>query len=104
MKTLIIGRFQPLHDGHRALIQRVIDDGNDPVIGLRDTPLSEKNPYPIEVRQRMLRESFPNIHIVVLPNIEEVVYGRDVGYTIRRIHLSPELEAISATKIRNGEL
>jgi hypothetical protein len=35
-----------------------------------------------------------------LPNITNIVYGRDVGYKIEKIELSPELQAISATDRR----
>jgi hypothetical protein len=37
---------------------------------------------------------------VALPNITNVFYGRDVGYTVERILLDETTEAISATKLR----
>ena len=39
--------------------------------------------------------------MVLLPNITNVFYGRDVGYAVERIVLDEETEAISATKIRS---
>lgn len=36
--------------------------------------------------------------VVPLPNITNICYGRDVGYTVERIVLEDETEAISATK------
>jgi len=36
-----------------------------------------------------------------LPNITNIVYGRDVGYRITRVGLEPEIERISATQIRS---
>jgi hypothetical protein len=38
--------------------------------------------------------------IQVVPNITEIVYGRDVGYSINKIELPEEIQQISATKIR----
>ena len=38
--------------------------------------------------------------IVQLPNITNIIYGRDVGYKIERIDLDEATQAISATKIR----
>jgi len=38
--------------------------------------------------------------VVALPNITNVFYGRDVGYSVERIVLDEPTEEISATKIR----
>jgi hypothetical protein len=35
-----------------------------------------------------------------MPNITNIVYGRDVGYKIERIELGAEIESISATAER----
>jgi hypothetical protein len=35
-----------------------------------------------------------------VPNITNIFYGRDVGYSIERIDLSQELQDVSATKVR----
>ena len=39
--------------------------------------------------------------IMDVPNIVDITYGRDVGYTISEERLDEEIENISATKIRN---
>lgn len=39
--------------------------------------------------------------VVPLPNITNVFYGRDVGYSVERIILDETLEAISATGLRS---
>ena len=41
-----------------------------------------------------------NAVVVPLPNITNVFYGRDVGYTVERIVLDETTEAISATQVR----
>jgi adenylylsulfate kinase len=38
--------------------------------------------------------------VVPLPNITNIFYGRDVGYTIEQLSLSDEIEQISATDQR----
>lgn len=100
--SLFIGRWQPLHEGHRKLIQTVIDEGKQVCIGIRDTEISQNNPYTIEQRREMISVAFPEAKIVVVPDIEEIVYGRDVGYRIRELRLPPEIEVVSGTNIRDN--
>jgi hypothetical protein len=37
---------------------------------------------------------------MVLPDIEGVYYGRDVGYKVEQLQAPSEIQQISATKIR----
>ena len=39
--------------------------------------------------------------ILEVPNIVNITYGRDVGYKIEQERLDADIEAISATKIRD---
>lgn len=105
MRSLFIGRYQPLHDGHIKLIKKVLDEEGKPVvIALRDTPIDEHNPFTIEERKEMFKKVFGNqVELIVIPDIAEVCYGRKVGYKIRRIRLNKQIEEISATKIRNSK-
>lgn len=98
--SLFIGRWQPLHDGHKALFQTVLDEGKNLCVGIRDTPLSDTDPFTVDERTEMIKKAFPMAKIIVIPDIEEIVYGRKVGYGVRELHLSPELEQISGTEIR----
>lgn len=105
--SLFIGRFQPFHGGHRTLIETVLKKGKPVLIAIRDTELSKKNPYTVTERwtmiQRELRKYGELVKIITIPDIDEVCYGREVGYLIRRIHLDGETEQISATKIRSSQ-
>ena len=101
-KSLFIGRWQPFHDGHKALIQTALDRGKKVLIAIRETPLDEKNPYTVEERAQMIKEALPEVEVMSIPDIDEVIYGRDVGYKVIQERLSPELEAISGTKIRDS--
>ncbi len=105
--SLFIGRYQPFHEGHKKLIETVMKEGKPVIIAIRDTEISKKNPYTVTERwtmiQRALKKYSSLVKIVAIPDIDEVCYGRDVGYLIRRIDLDGETENISATKIRSKE-
>ncbi len=101
--SLFIGRWQPLHEGHLALFNKVRQEGKNILIGIRDTPLNKNNPYTIAERIAMINEKIPDAKTVVIPDIEEVVYGRGVGYEIREIKLENKIEKISATEIREND-
>lgn len=107
LHSLVIGRFQPLHDGHKKLIQRLLDEGKRPLVALRDTGINEDNPYSVEERKKMFEEAFGDkVTVISIPDIEEVIYGRKVGWEIREIRLDEKTESISATEIRrraNGQ-
>ena len=102
--SLFVGRFQPFHEGHKSLIESVLKLGKPVVIAIRDSEISHKNPFSTAERwsfiQNTLREYGELVKIVVIPDIDEICYGRDVGYQIRRIDLDEEIERISATYVR----
>jgi len=103
--ALFVGRYQPFHDGHKALIAEGIRRVGQVCIGVRDTHgLDDKNPFGFEaVRSRIehgLREFEGRFVVVPLPNITDIFYGRDVGYRIERIELDTSLEQVSATDLR----
>lgn len=99
--SLFIGKFQPLHAGHICLIRKLLGEGRNVCVGIK-----KYAPYNFFEIEKMFREEFKDeIHngtlvIKHLPEIDEVVYGRKVGYKFRKIKLSKEIENISATKIR----
>jgi|SRR3990167_9279440 len=99
--SLIIGRFQPLHEGHKKLIQSVLDEGKNVCVALRDTGIDKDNPYTSWEREKMIKDVFPQVKVIVIPDIEEICYGRAVGYKIRELRLDVKIENISATNIRN---
>jgi hypothetical protein len=100
--SLVIGRFQPLHDGHKAMIQTLLDEGKRVCVAIMDTGMSDENPYSLEAREAMVHSAFGNtVKVVVIPPIEDVCYGRDVGWGMRRVH--HDSEHIRATDIRQGQ-
>jgi cytidyltransferase-like protein len=103
--ALFIGRYQPFHAGHQALIEEGLRRVGQACIAVRDTyNTDEKNPYPFEyVRARIeeaLRAHAGKFIILPLPNITAVFYGRNVGYLVEKINLNDELTSIRATELR----
>jgi cytidyltransferase-like protein len=103
--ALFIGRYQPFHSGHQRLIEEGLRRVGQVCVAVRDThSLDKKNPLPFfAVKQRI--EAALSAHagrfvVVPLPNITNVFYGREVGYSVERIVLDEATEAISATKMR----
>lgn len=105
--ALMIGRYQPWHDGHRALFMEALETEGYVVIGVRDTyGLGDDNPFPFsEIRTRIeesLKAFVGSFEIRRLPNITNIVHGRDVGYRITHVELDSDIESISATQIRSS--
>ena len=100
--SLFIGRWQclPPHEGHLALFDKVRKEGKNILIAIRDTKIDKDNPYSVKERKDTLIKSVPDAKIIVIPDIEEICYGRGVGYGVREIRLEKQIENISATEIR----
>jgi len=109
--SLFIGRFQPLHKGHVKLIRTVLNEGKNVLVFLKDTGKNENNPYNVSQRINMFADKFDKemqtgqlkIHSIPQIDIDEVVYGRRVGWGIRQIRLDKKTENISGTKIRKND-
>lgn len=105
--AFFLGRYQPFHNGHKALIENGIKRVGQVCIGVRNMPLDESNPYDFNyVKSRIdlaLREYIGLYSVVQLPNISGIFYGRDVGYIIEKIDLDDKLSLISGTEIRTKE-
>ena len=100
---LFIGRWQPLHEGHKQMFNQVLDNGGRVCIAIRDVEVNENNPFNTkEVFSNLSKEYWynENVQIIVIPDICSVDFGRGVGYDIVE-HIPPtEVGEISATKIR----
>jgi len=102
----MLGRWQPWHEGHRALFERAIAKTGQVVIQIRDCQgWQGSNPFEIERVKAFIRRDLDPIYqgqyeIQVVPNIVNITYGRDVGYRIEQETFDDQTHAISATKIR----
>jgi adenylylsulfate kinase len=102
---LFVGRWQPFHEGHKALVETVLKKGKPVVIAIRDTEIDHNKPLSTFERWSIIQKELASygdlVKIVVIPDIDEICYGLNVGYTIRKIDLDGQTESISSTKIRN---
>jgi adenylylsulfate kinase len=100
--TLMLGRYQPWHEGHTALYEEAIKRTPQVLIGIRDTyGTSNKDPLPYQEVGNFIQQSgLVNPFFMKLPNITNIVYGRDVGYKIEQVDLGADIHAISATEKR----
>lgn len=102
----MLGRWQPWHDGHQALFEEAIAKTGQVLIMVRDVQgTDDKNPFDFyDVEERIVKKLRPvyngRFRVQLMPNITNIVYGRDVGYKIEEIDLPEHIKQISATKIR----
>jgi adenylylsulfate kinase len=104
--ALFIGRWQPLHQGHKALFDRALKNGKKVCIAIRDVEPDAKNPFSAELVKQHISLFYDQhiidgvVKVIVIPDICSVEFGRGVGYDIIE-HIPPlEIGNISATKIR----
>ena len=106
--ALLLGRYQPWHEGHRALFERAIAKSGQVIIQVRDCQgWNGSNPFELEKVKGFIKRDLDLIYqgqyeIMLVPNITEIVYGRDVGYKITQETFTDEIHAISATNIRKA--
>ncbi len=101
--TLMLGRYQPWHEGHHALYKEAGKRTAQVLLGVRNTyNTSEKDPLKFDqVKEYIAKDEFMDGALVLrLPNITNIVYGRDVGYKIEQVDLGADIHAISATQKR----
>lgn len=104
----MLGRWQPWHPGHTELFKRIHTISSQVCIMVRTLPSSDDNPFDInQVSSRISielnKEGFTSgvdYVIIQVPNITNISYGRDVGYTFTEHDLGEKVHNISATKIR----
>tara|TARA_Y100000817_G_C16833024_1_gene534387 strand:- start:296 stop:1231 length:936 start_codon:yes stop_codon:yes gene_type:complete len=106
--ALIIGRWQPWHKGHRELFKAALDRAEKVAIGVRATFETDgKNPFTFDEVKKFIDDDLSGefegkYEVIDLPNITNVIYGRDVGYKVEKISFDDEIENISATNVRKS--
>tara|TARA_B100001287_G_scaffold250582_1_gene231207 strand:+ start:69 stop:437 length:369 start_codon:yes stop_codon:yes gene_type:complete len=103
----MLGRWQPWHAGHTELFKKAIKKTGQVAILVRD--ISDKNnPFEfsqvvVNIRNTLEKEDYKmseDYIVIKVPNIVDISYGRDVGYSITQHDLGEEVHSISATEIR----
>ena len=114
--VLLLGRWQPWHEGHLALFERALAKTGQVVIQVRDVEGSsggdgqDDNPFSYEeiskdIVEKLLSSGYKineDFVIQLVPNITNITYGRGVGYSIEQESFDSDIESISATKIRKS--
>ena len=109
-RALFIGRWQPLHSGHKWLFNQKLEQNIPILIAVRDTPIDDSNPFSTkEVILNLEKEYHEEVErgmvkVIPIPDIESVNYGRGVGYEINEFEPPKDIGKISATEIRNNLL
>jgi adenylylsulfate kinase len=101
--TLMLGRYQPWHEGHHALYNEAGKRTPQVLLGVRNTQgTSEKDPLSFDQVKFYIDKdpAMKDAMIVRFPNITNIVYGRDVGYKIEQVDLGADIHSISATAKR----
>ena len=102
----MLGRWQPWHAGHRALFERALKKTGQVIIQIRDCQgWNSSNPFAAEEVKQFIRRDLDPIYqgqydIMLVPNIVNITYGRDVGYKIEQEVFDNDIHSISATSIR----
>jgi len=102
----MLGRWQPWHDGHRALFERLIARTGQVIIQVRDVQgWQGSNPFEVAKVKSFIRRDLDPVYqgqyeIQVVPNIVHIGWGRGVGYTHGEETFDDAVTDISATKIR----
>lgn len=102
----MLGRWQPWHDGHRALFERLLAKTGQVIIQVRDVQgWQGSNPFEVEKVKGFIRRDLDMLYqgqyeIQVVPNIVHIGWGRGVGYTSGEETFDENITDISATKIR----
>ena len=106
--TLLLGRYQPWHPGHRALFERALEKTGQVIIQIRDCQgWNESNPFDFNQVANFIRKDLDPVYqgqyeIMLVPNIVNITYGRDVGYKIEQEVFDDAIHSISATNIRKN--
>jgi len=114
--VLLLGRWQPWHDGHSALFERALSKTGQVVIQVRDVKDSsggegqDDNPFSYKEISDDISKKLDSLGykinedfiIQFVPNITNITYGRGVGYKIEEEFFNSDIESISATKIRKN--
>ena len=110
----MLGRWQPWHDGHRALFERCLAKTGQVIIQVRDVEGAsggsgqDDNPFDwdqvcLNIGSDLSKYGYKRgIHyeIMLVPNIINITYGRGVGYVFEEEIFEESVNSISATEIR----
>ena len=110
----MLGRWQPWHEGHRALFRRCVEKTGQVIIQVRDVQGAsggdgqDDNPFDWDIVCLNIENDLQEFgfkrgiqyEIMLVPNVVNITYGRGVGYVFEEEIFDDSVNSISATKIR----
>ena len=72
-RAMFVGRWQPLHNGHKWLIGQKLNQGVPVLICVRDILPDEKNPFTTEQTIDMLETAYVDDDVVII-SIPDIPY------------------------------
>ena len=110
----MLGRWQPWHEGHRALFKRCHAKTGQVIIQVRDVEGAsggtgqDDNPFNwdqvcLNIDNDLSKYGYKRgvqYEIMLVPNITNITYGRGVGYVFEEEVFEESINSISATDIR----
>jgi len=102
--SIFIGRFQPFHQGHKKIFLKTLKNSGQVAILVMDSyKVNLKNPLKFNQVKKLINKRLKNYKkkfiIIKIPVVKEVVYGRKVGFKVKKI-LDKKTGIISGTKVR----
>ena len=104
--SMFIGRYQPWHEGHRWLIDQRLKEGKNVWVAIRNRPDTPEEPWGVDRVKTNIENELSDliqegkVFVSIIPDIESVNYGRNVGYEIIEHKPPTKIKKVSATKIR----
>ena len=112
----MLGRWQPWHQGHQELFKRCIAKTGQVIIQVRDVEGASggtgqnDNPFSWKevcksIEDGLKKDNYErgiDYEIMLVPNITNITYGRNVGYVFEEESFDDEISSISGTKIRDN--
>ena len=66
--SLFLGRMQPLHSGHVAIIKKMRNPIVAIVRGVVSSQNKDRNPFNVDNQIKMLKKVFPSVQVIIVPN------------------------------------
>lgn len=85
---VLIGRFQPFHDGHLGIVRRAttLTDNLIVIAGSAYQPRTYKNPFTFHEREWMIRDAASNyLNVNVFPNVDTIYNDQAWAVRIQKI-------------------
>ena len=112
--VLLLGRWQPWHEGHQELFKRAVEKTGQVLIQVRDVAGvsagmgNDDNPFGWDeicenISKGLAADGYERgieYELIHVPNIINITFGRGVGYVFEEESFEDSVEEISSTKIR----